>query len=167
MTIFFTSDTHFSHANIIGYCNRPFSSVEEMDETIVDRWNAIVRPQDHIYHLGDVAMKRQHLGIVKRLNGHKRLALGNHDIFAVEDYLAAGFEKVCAYRVLDGMMFSHIPIHPSSVGRFRANVHGHVHNNETIAKPYLNVCVEVTNYTPRSLEDISASVKRWSDHDVV
>lgn len=160
MTLFFLSDTHFSHENIIGYCGRPFASAEEMDEAIVERWNARVRPGDHVYHLGDVALRRQHLGIVKRLSGRKRLLFGNHDIFDYKDYVAAGFEKLAAYRVLDGLMFSHIPIAERSLGRFAANVHGHTHNNEVDPNPrYFNACVEVLNYTPVSLEEIKATLR--------
>lgn len=159
MTIFLISDTHFGHENIIGYCGRPFASAAEMDEALVDRWNAVVRPSDHVYHLGDVAMKKPHLDIVKRLNGHKRLVFGNHDIFEAKHYLAAGFEKVMGMRVLDGLIFTHIPIHPGSMGRFRANVHGHVHNSESLALPYINVSVEVIDYTPVALDVVSARVR--------
>lgn len=155
MTVFVVSDTHFGHENIIGYCQRPFASVEEMDEAMVSRWNAVVRPQDHVYHLGDVAMKKPNLAIVKRLNGHKRLVFGNHDIFEAKHYLDAGFQKVMGMRVLDGMILTHVPIHPGSMGRFRANVHGHVHNNENLSLPYVNVSVEVIDYTPVALDVIA------------
>lgn len=81
MTVFHTSDTHFGHKNIITYCDRPFASVEEMDEGMVDRWNAVVRPEDSVYHYGDVAMGKISTSIlhVARLNGNKFLIPGNHD----------------------------------------------------------------------------------------
>lgn len=161
--IFVISDTHFSHENIIRYCGRPFSCAEEMDEAMVDRWNATVRPQDHVYHLGDVAMKRAQLGIVKRLSGHKRLVFGNHDIYDAKDYLAVGFQKLCGMRVLDGMILTHVPIHPGSMGRFTGNVHGHVHNNHALAHPYLNVSVEVIDYRPVALEDINVRLRNRSE----
>ncbi|MEJ7707010.1 MAG: hypothetical protein WKF82_06805 [Nocardioidaceae bacterium] len=56
MAVYFTSDTHFSHANIIRLCNRPFADVDEMDEAIIERWNATVTSADTVYHLGDVAL---------------------------------------------------------------------------------------------------------------
>lgn len=81
MTIWFTSDTHFGHKNIITYCNRPFDSVDEMNEVMVDRWNDTVSPDDQVFHLGDVAMGKidQSIHHVSRLNGYKYLIPGNHD----------------------------------------------------------------------------------------
>lgn len=157
-TIFVISDTHFGHANMLTFVGltgervRSFACVEEMDEHIVDRWNATVRPQDHIYHLGDVAMRKTGLAVVKRLNGHKRLVPGNHDIFDVKDYLACGFQKVFGMRVLDNWLMTHIPVHPESLGRFRGNVHGHIHERACFSGRYVNVSVEAVNYTPVALE---------------
>lgn len=81
MTVFFTSDTHFGHKNIIKYCDRPFASVEEMDEAMVERWNEVVGPDDAVYHMGDVAMGKISTTVkhVERLNGDKYLISGNHD----------------------------------------------------------------------------------------
>lgn len=79
--IFFTSDLHFSHANIIKYCGRPWSTVDEMDLALVERWNSAVSDEDDIYILGDVFLcpaVRAHL-ILDALNGRKHLVLGNHD----------------------------------------------------------------------------------------
>lgn len=184
--IWVTSDSHFSHANILTFmvkdwayrcphdqmqCDaackathplkrlRDFASVEEMDETLVERWNAVVKPHHHVYHLGDVVIAKRHLAIVQRLNGHKRLIPGNHDIYLAQDYLKAGFEKLFGMRVLDNMLFTHVPVHPNSFGRFKANVHGHVHNNESLPLPYINVCVEVTDYRPVAFEELQAKVK--------
>jgi calcineurin-like phosphoesterase family protein len=156
MNVFLTSDTHFGHANIIKYCHRPFSSVEEMDETLVERWNAIVRPQDHVYHLGDVAMQPKALQIVKRLNGHKRLVLGNHDGWDMRAYAEVGFKKVFGSRRMDGLLLTHIPLHQGSVwdaaerrdSKVLGNVHGHIHDRDSPMGPYLNVCVEKMDYTP-------------------
>lgn len=158
-TIWLISDTHFGHANIVTFSGRdggllrPFGTAAEMDETIVERWNAVVRPGDHVYHLGDVAMRKEHLVTVKRLNGRKRLVRGNHDIFDTKHYLACGFQEIHGVRVLDGMVLTHIPIHPGSLGRFRGNVHGHLHDQPSPAGRYLNVCVEQVDYTPITLED--------------
>lgn len=164
--IFVVSDTHFGHANIIDYCGRPFASVEEMDEAMVERWNATVKPSDHVYHLGDVAMRKPNLDIVKRLNGHKRLVFGNHDIFEAKHYLAAGFEKVMGMRVLNGAILTHVPIHPGSLGRFIGNIHGHVHASMALAHPYANVCVEVTGYRPVPLELVVIGLRNRREQPV-
>ena len=79
--LFFTSDHHFGHRNIIRYANRPFSSVEEMNEVMIERWNEKVQPQDVVYHLGDFALCSQNetAAILDRLNGQIRLIKGNHE----------------------------------------------------------------------------------------
>lgn len=168
--LFFISDTHFGHSNILTFSKgaesaemlRPgFRDVLDMNEFIVENWNKTVRPQDHVYHLGDVAMKRQELAIVRRLNGHKRLIFGNHDIFEYQEYAKVGFEKVMGMRVMEGLVFTHVPIHPMNLGRFKMNVHGHMHD-KIVMHPlmnlpdhrYLNVSVEQINYTPISLDEI-------------
>ncbi len=177
---FLISDTHFGHTNTWekftledGSPLRPFTSTEEMDETMVDNWNKTVRPQDTVYHLGDVVIARRHLETVKRLNGRKILIRGNHDIFKDKDYYEAGFEQIHGVRVfVDQFILSHIPLHPDCVGeRFKRNVHGHLHGNRimrdigianfddytlvsTIDPRYLCVCVEQINYTPISFDDV-------------
>lgn len=183
---FLISDTHFGHTNTWekftledGSPLRPFTSTEEMDETMVDNWNRVVRPQDTVYHLGDVVIARRHLETVKRLNGRKILIRGNHDIYKDKDYYGAGFEQIHGVRVfVDQFILSHIPLHPDCVGeRFKRNVHGHLHGNrvmrKVIVRPdrsagdhefymvnkeidprYLSVCVEQINFTPVSFDDV-------------
>ena len=75
MTTFFTSDTHFGHARIIEYCNRPFSSVEEMDETIINRWNIVVDHDDTVIHLGDFTLGNLEVAkkYIGQLNGHIKI----------------------------------------------------------------------------------------------
>jgi len=194
---FVISDTHFGHTNSwekfklpSGDPLRPFTSTEEMDETMVERWNAVVSPQDTVYHLGDVVINRKSLHHVKRLNGKKRLVRGNHDIFKDADYREAGFDSLYGVRVfVDQFILSHIPLHPDCVTeRFRVNVHGHLHANEVtrdvIVRPdsrfdtehefyrlqskidprYLCVSVEHTDYRPLSFDEIEARIKaRWEE----
>ena len=178
--LWFVSDTHFRHANILtfkrsdGSFVRPgFVDCVDMDETMIERWNSVVKPPDHVYHLGDVSMMRPRFvrNQLNRLNGHKRLIRGNHDIYKTKEYLEF-FDEIYGMRVLDNIIFTHIPIHPASLGRFAANVHGHTHANPdldnhsrkkedgTITQvPYINVSVEQINYTPVSLEWIKARIK--------
>lgn len=164
---FIVSDTHFGHANICRFTRadgtplRPWNDVSEMDEDMVDKWNAVVRPNDKVYHLGDVVIGRKHLQIMSRLNGDKVLIKGNHDIFKIHDYLEH-FRDVRGSHVMDNMLMTHIPVHPSSKGRFKANVHGHTHSNVVVdheGNPdswYIPVSVEHTNYAPVPFEVIRA-----------
>lgn len=80
--VFFTSDTHFGHSNIIKYCQRPFNSAEHMDEVLISNWNEVVSPQDIVFHLGDFCFgsDKEWIKILQRLNGTKYLILGNHDL---------------------------------------------------------------------------------------
>lgn len=155
----FISDTHFFHNNIIKYCNRPFSSVEEMNEVMIKNWNSVVKPGDIVYHLGDVVMgnfSHDHFAHMwARLNGRKRLILGNHDDVS---YLAKGafFEKVMLWRAWNdkNLLFTHVPIHQDSIHKNRINVHGHTHDKGSPKGPYKSVCVELNNYTPVNLEEL-------------
>jgi calcineurin-like phosphoesterase family protein len=81
MTSWFTADTHFGHRNIIRHCSRPFASVEEMDGELVACWNAVVRRDDDVYHLGDFAFRNSKVAAsyAQRLNGRLHLIWGNHD----------------------------------------------------------------------------------------
>lgn len=81
MARWFTADTHFGHNNIIRYSGRPFADVDAMNASLVDRWNAVVAPEDEVWHLGDVVMGRREetLRYVGRLNGTIHLVAGNHD----------------------------------------------------------------------------------------
>jgi calcineurin-like phosphoesterase family protein len=80
-SVFFTADTHFGHRNVINYSKRPFRDIEEMDEALIANWNAVIRPGDLVYHLGDFALcdVERATKIVARLVGQKYLVFGNHD----------------------------------------------------------------------------------------
>lgn len=81
MALYFTSDTHFGHANILKYTDRGklWDSVEQMDEALIHRWNRVVQPPDEVFHLGDVSWHKEPLGLLNQLNGRIRLVRGNHD----------------------------------------------------------------------------------------
>ena len=116
---FVISDTHFGHENTCtkfkrddGTPLRPFANAEEMDEAMVQRWNDVVGKNDTVYHLGDVVINKKFLPIMDRLNGRKKLIMGNHDIFGAKEYLKY-FYEICSYRVfVDEFIFSHVPLHP-------------------------------------------------------
>lgn len=171
----FISDPHFGQRNIIKFTDkegnriRPFDSVEEHDETIIERVNAKVKPEDRLYVMGDVAMGRKSIHTVSRLNGRKKLIKGNHDIFKLEDY-TPHFDDISSYRIYpdSGIIVSHIPVHPSQLEhRFKFNAHGHTHQNlvytihkdkstTTLDQRYINLCLEHTDFGPVSYDELVA-----------
>ena len=163
MKIFVISDTHFGHENMYKFTDfsgthrvrKEFQSAHEGDLAMIERWNAVVSPQDHVYHLGDVSMGPRGLSIVGRLNGRKRLVLGNHDKEPIRDYLAAGFQKIFSSRQFDRWcILTHIPIHPEGLVGGKINIHGHIHERPPYDERYRNVSVERINYTPVELESL-------------
>jgi calcineurin-like phosphoesterase family protein len=162
--IWAASDHHLGHGNTFEKFKRedgitplrPFKSIDEMNFTMIERHNALVKPEDHVYFGGDIVINKKYLWLVRQFNGHKRLVLGNHDIFPVEMYLEAGFEKICSSRVfVDNFIMSHFPLDKDSItSRFKCCVHGHTHSFFKNDPAYLCICVEHTNYTPLSFEQI-------------
>ena len=180
---FLVSDTHFGHAGVCRFTDsntgekiRPWTDPDEMDEEMVKRWNETVRPNDKVYHLGDVVINRKALSIMHRLNGDKVLIRGNHDIFRDDEYRVF-FRELRAYHILNGMILSHIPVHEASLGRFGVNIHGHLHTGrvkrargidaKTGATLYSTendvryhcVCVEQTDFRPILFEDVMKRIK--------
>lgn len=162
--IFFIADTHFGHKGSItwkdnnGNVIRPFSTIEEADEIMLQKWNETIKPNDKIYHLGDFCINRRMLKIGSLLNGEKVLIKGNHDIFKINEYLPY-FKDVRAYHVLNGIILSHIPIHADSMMRFGTNIHGHLHEkrvmlNGEVDPRYLCVSVEHTAYMPIHWDEV-------------
>ena len=154
--IWFISDTHFNHTNVIKYSDRPFTTVEEMNEFIIQQWNKKVKKYDIVWHLGDVALhtKPEELALImNRLNGRKFLVKGNHDNWPHCAYMEVGFEKVFDYPVVwNGWVLSHRP------SEFTPNVHGHTHNIPSVS-PFINVSVEQIEYTPISATEIARRLK--------
>lgn len=176
MRRFAISDMHLGHANILtfkhgGHPLRPFGSVEEMHEVMLERWNKTVRPVDKVYLLGDIVIHRRFMPLLSSFNGRKVLVRGNHDIFKLKDYLPY-FEDVRGVAVFPNkFVMTHVPVHPDCLLRssWPKNVHGHLHANvveENVWKPeggewikrpnnkYFNVNVERIDYTPIDLEAI-------------
>ena len=181
-SVFLTSDTHFGHAGVCRFLRddgtklRPWNDPNEMDEEMVKRWNERVKPNDKVYHLGDVVINRKALQTLARLNGDKVLIRGNHDIFRDDEYRMY-FRELRAYHVMNGMILSHIPVHTESLGRFGVNIHGHLHAGRVRkarsvdAKTgavlysaendvrYHCVCVEQTDFAPMLFEDVIQRIK--------
>lgn len=154
--VFFISDLHLGHFNIIEYANRPFISTMEMDKTLIKNWNKTIKATDKVFILGDFSFhnKEKTATIVEKLNGKKVLILGNHDrARSFSWWKAVGFQDVYEFPIIykNKYILSHEPFHVidnNNHGLF--NVHGHLHNhkgfyNETF---YYNVGVEVNEYKP-------------------
>ena len=169
--IYFISDTHFNHKNIIKYCNRPFDSVEQMNEIIIRNWNQTVSQNDVVFHLGDFALgkKDDALNIIKNLNGEKYLLRGNHDKIKSYLYESYGFHllknppiKLDYYKLI----LSHIPIEDSKIPDGYINLHGHIHDKNLYdcfdkyarskysLEKHINLSCDVTNFKPVSLDQI-------------
>ena len=166
--VFFTSDTHFFHTNIIKYCSRPFKDVDEMNAELISRWNAVVGKDDIVWHLGDFAFgNKNHVSeILPKLNGNINLVMGNHDLRNKQAfYLHAGFKHVYDRPVIwhNFFILSHEPLQWVSNDGVYANVFGHVHDSNiyrTFTARSACVCVERFNYAPVLWEDIASSMKR-------
>lgn len=157
---FFIADTHFGHRGILEFNStkafRAFTSIEEHDEELVKRWNSVVCKKDNVWHLGDVAFGAKNLSILEKLNGYKRLVLGNHDAYPTEEYLKY-FARVYGITEYKGMILSHAPLHEGQLNRWYLNVHGHLHTNTVKINDnddmrYLCVSCEQINLTPVPLE---------------
>lgn len=161
--IYFTSDTHFNHRNSLWHNDRPYKTVEEMDEQIIKNWNKVVKENDEIYHLGDFGWQLSPTRlqeIMLQLNGHKHLILGNHDKEKMMLHSNL-WESVDIYKELaiDGyrVILFHYPIADfNQMYRHSIHLYGHVHKNKSLIdlmdKKYYtyNVGVDTNNYTPIS-----------------
>jgi calcineurin-like phosphoesterase family protein len=164
MNIFFTSDTHFSHAAIIRYCTRPFLTVEEMDEAIIGNWNSKIKHGDRVYHLGDFAwgQREQILALTKRLNGHVILLEGNHDnIGQPQNYGFSQKHKLLDIRIEKmHLTLSHYCMRVWNKSHFDSvHLFGHSHGKlDPIGKSW-DVGVDNNNFMPLEFEEIKKIMK--------
>lgn len=167
--IYYISDPHFGHANIIRLCSRPFDSVEEMDKVIMENWNLRVSDSDDIYILGDLMFRntRPPEYYLERLKGRKHLMVGNHDRIWMKDFDAAKyFESIdnLLYIVDEGrqVVMCHYPMMTWPHAKRSFMVFGHIHNNfDADYWPFierselmLNAGVEVNGYMPVTLDEM-------------
>lgn len=147
MTKYFViADTHFSHDNIIKYCNRPFKDINHMNSALIKKWNTAVSKRDYVFVLGDFSLGNAELTkvIVSQLNGYKILVKGNHDKLPNDLYLEAGFKEVSSYPILfEGFyLMSHEPLILSQTTPY-FNFYGHTHNDDRYADTPTSKCVSV------------------------
>lgn len=164
---FFISDTHFYHDRIIGYCNRPFKNVDEMNAVLIEKWNAKVKKDDVVWHLGDFCFggKNHIKEIFSKLNGRINIVLGNHDHYKVDFYYDLGFNRVYDHPVVvqDFFILSHEPLQWLNESIPMANIFGHIHSNPAYSDFSSNsfcVCVERCNYEPIKWSEMMKKMKR-------
>lgn len=168
--IFYIADTHFGHANIMRHCNRPFSTVDEMDEVMIRNWNSVVNKNDDVYIIGDFCFKsgKNPAEYLKRLNGKKHLISGNHDGKVLKDpYVRSLFESIEKYDEIEDngrrVILFHYPIAEWN-GYFRNSYHvfGHIHNKEDNEankmmkniKNAFNAGADCIGFYPRTLDQL-------------
>lgn len=160
MNTFFAGDMHLGHRNIIKYCNRPFKSVEEMNETLIDNWNKVINKFDTVIVNGDFSLvgKDKCIEFGQRLKGRKILVLGNHDSCSLKTYYEAGFEIVSKYPIVfdNFAIVSHQPLFVNENSPY-GNIYAHVHDNpmyQDVTSTTFCTSMERINFTPISYEEI-------------
>jgi len=167
--VFFTSDLHLGHGNIIKHCTRPFRNVDEMDAALIANWQARVADADTVYILGDLFFRSayEHTAVLKQLTGVKHLIIGNHDKnwmkkVSLPDYFASVTPALKITHEGKKLFLCHCP-----VLEFNADylIHGHVHNNRSdenwpkfkALENALNAGVEINNYMPVTFDELKAN----------
>jgi calcineurin-like phosphoesterase family protein len=163
--VWLTADTHFGHENIVRLCGRPFSSVDEMNSTIVERWNDVVAENDDVYHLGDFAYRcdpSRALEIALSLNGVKHLVPGGHDMGRSGRMLNGAFEVLPPLTTLNVygipiIVMCHYPL-SSWWNRSRGSImlHGHSHGKIPLKRRRVDVGVDSWEFRPVSLDEVCA-----------
>jgi len=164
----FTSDTHWGHANILKYDSRPFATIEEHDEELVRRWNTVVSPGDVVYHLGDVAWHKKAIDtdiLLARLHGTKILITGNHDKGHVEK--SKGWAKVVPYFEISENGQKIVLFHYRMVvwnGSHHGSwaLHGHSHGTLpiTLTAKTFDVGTMCWSYAPISYDEVASEMSK-------
>lgn len=174
MSIYISSDFHFSHDNIIRYTKRPFKSSHEMNKALQENWNNVATKEDTVYVLGDFSLSKEtnlFENILNKLNGNKILILGNHDKLTPWQYLEVGFAAVHTSLVISHENREYFLCHdPATVScvDYRYNLVGHVHGlwDSVVSKKgqlLINVGVDVRGFKPISIEEIGKIVEEFEE----
>ena len=168
MKTWLIADTHFGHRNIIAYENRPFQTEAEMDDSLLENWNAVVSKDDKVFIVGDFAAATYEVGQVKellaKLYGYKILVMGNHDRHhSVSTWLSVGFNEVTPYPIVvdDFYIMSHEPLYVNNNMPY-ANIYGHVHGNPSYkdcSSQSFCVSAERIGYTPIDFAKVKLRIK--------
>jgi len=153
--VFGIADLHIGHKKVIEFESeyRPFKTIKEHDEFLIDSINSKVTKRDVLWILGDVAFGRTALEKVALINGTKKLIMGNHDKYPAREYLKY-FSQIFGSVKYRDCILTHIPIHPNQFVRYKFNIHGHLHH-ETLKDPrYICVSVEQTGLAPVLFDEL-------------
>jgi len=190
MSTFLISDTHFNFPEMLGFTDwegnltRPgFASADHIDDFMIESWNSVVGPNDHVIHLGDFVQQDRQQWMEQnfhRLNGTCELIVGNHDNIPL---MASGgwFTNISMWKQMQDLelLLTHVPVEAGSLIRPKyasgdravdkydqsqwmtvTNVHGHLHSNPSPQGPYIGVSVEQINYTPISLDSLVDKIEK-------
>ena len=176
--VWFTSDLHFWHKNICKYCDRPYNTIEEMNQSIIDNWNSVVKDDDIVYLLGDMGFCgiEKLKSLISQLKGHIRLVQGNHDSDKavnrlIEEGLIEGVATLC-YITITGdeecpdqeLTLCHFPmIDWANKERGAWMIHGHQHqlpNTPSCSHAHWDVGLDKNNMTPISFEQLKINITK-------
>lgn len=150
----FISDTHFGHAKVVEYCSRPFRNVTDMNERLIANWNGLIRSEEQVFVIGDVALGsfEEACEIIKSLHGYKILIRGNHDR-SIEKMFQMGFDQVyneLDLELKDGRLalLRHKPQLWGDINPRQLQIHGHDHGGPKSVGRRMNVCVDLWDYRP-------------------
>ncbi|MGK0391429.1 MAG: calcineurin-like phosphoesterase family protein [Maribacter sp.] len=172
--IYFTSDHHFGHKNIIKFSNRPFASVDEMDQEMINRWNEKVQPNDKVYHLGDVGLcsPGRLKKILDQLNGHIFLIKGNHEKSAlacrdrfewIKDYYELKVDDVDCKKGVQLLCLFHYAQRTWNAGHWGTyHLYGHSHGSlpDDPAARSFDVGVDCHDFYPISYDEVKIIMDR-------
>ncbi|MEA5602409.1 metallophosphoesterase family protein [Nostoc sp. UHCC 0252] len=178
MVIWFTADTHFGHKKILEYTERPFSSIEEMDEALIENWNSKVTADDEVYHLGDVGLcsPQKLKKILERLNGKIYLIRGNHDKAAeackdrfewIKDYYELTIPDSEGYQGRQLIVLLHYAMRVWQASHYgTCHLYGHSHGQlpDDSTSLSFDVGVDCHNYAPINYDDVKRilKTKNWT-----
>lgn len=177
---YFCSDQHLFHKNIIKYCNRPFDSVEHMNEEILRRWNEKITPDDTVYVIGDFALGKQDKATewLSQANGKKILIIGNHDR-SPRTMKEIGFDEVHYHLEVttsnnERWLLSHFPLPLDLIKSYQRLIHGHHHSGPQSTGKRVNVCVDLWDYMPVTeaqiqalpLQEEKTALETWAKFDI-
>ncbi len=169
--IYFTGDTHFGHKNICQLSDRPYKSVEEMDEALINNWNKVVGDDDEVYHLGDISLtgKPRTREILTRLKGKIYLIRGNHEKAAMACKSRFEWIKSCFQLHMNEHYFVlfHYPIASwNGLHKGTIHLHGHSHGSYSVPGKIMDVGVDALGYKPISIDAVIEAMNKKEIHSV-